>query len=81
MSSYFDPTECEHAICHLIGNDFPQHNASDYSNSFTFFIDVQEQRLLESKQPPFRIAKRNIFLYGAFAWIPNSQHVLNSTRN
>ena len=44
-----------------------------------FQNDIQKQRLFETKQPPFRIAKLNTFHYGAFAWIWNSQLVLNST--
>ena len=74
-----DPTECKHAIRHLNGTNNPQLNAFNYSNSFTFFNDIQKQRLLETKQPPFRITKLNTFHYGAFAWISNSQLVLNST--
>ena len=42
-----DPTEYKHAIRHLNGTDNPQRNACDYSNSFTFFDDIQKQRLLE----------------------------------
>ena len=74
-----DPTECKHAIRHLNGTNNPQLDAVNYSNSFTFFDDIQKQRLLETKQPPFRITKFNTFHYGAFAWITNSQLVLNST--
>ena len=74
-----DPTECKHAIRHLNGTNNPQLDAFNYSNSFTFFNDIQKQRLLETKQPPFRITKLNTFHYGAFAWISNSQLVLNST--
>ena len=74
-----DPTECKHAIRHLNGTNNPQLNAFNYSNSFTFFNDIQKQRLLETKQSPFRITKLNTFHYGAFAWISNSQLVLNST--
>ena len=40
-----------------------------YSKSFTFLDDTQEQRLLGTKQPPFRITKPNTFHYGVFAWI------------
>ena len=68
-----DPTECKHAIRHLNGTHNPQLDAFNYSNSFTFFNDIQKQRLLETKQPPFRIAKLNTYHYGAFAWITNSQ--------
>ena len=74
-----DPTDCKHAIRHLNGTNNPQLDAFNYSNSFTFFNDIQKQRLLETKQPPFRITKLNTFHYGAFAWISNSQLVLNST--
>ena len=74
-----DPTECKHAIRHLNGTDNPQLNAFECSNSFTFFEDFQKQRLLENKQPPFRITKHNTFHYGAFAWITISQRVLNAT--
>ena len=74
-----DPTECKHAIRHLNGTHNPQLDAFNYSNSFTFFNDIQKQRLLETKQPPFRITKLNTYHYGAFAWITNSQLVLNST--
>ena len=64
---------------HLNDTDNPQLNAFDYSNSFTFFDDIQKLRRFEIKQPPFRITKLNIFHYGAFAWINNSQFVLIST--
>ena len=74
-----DPTECKHAIRHLNGTNNPQLDAFNYSNSFTFFDDIQKQRLLETKQTPFRITKLNTFHYGAFAWITNSQLVLSST--
>ena len=77
--SYFRSHGMKHAIRHLKGTDNPQHNAFAYSNSFPFFEDFQKQRLLETKQPPFRITKSNTFHYGAFAWITNSQLVLNST--
>ena len=73
-----DPTECKHAIRHLNGTNSPQLDAFNYSNCFTIFDDIQKQRLLETKRP-FRITKLNIFHYGAFAWITNSQLVLNST--
>ena len=39
-----------------------------------------KKRLLEVKQTPFRITKLNTFHHGAFAWISNSQLVLNSIR-
>ena len=74
-----DPTECKHAIRHLNGTNNPQLDAFKYSNSFTFSGDIQKQRLLETKQPPFRITKLNTFHYGASAWITNSQLVINST--
>ena len=74
-----DPTECKHAIRHLNGNNNPQLDAINYSNSFTFFNDIQKQCVLETKQPPFRITKLITFHYGVFAWIANSQLVLNST--
>ena len=74
-----DPTECKLAIRYFIENDNPQLNAFNYSNSFTFFEDIQKQSLLETEQPPFRITKLNTFHYGAFAWIANSQLVLNAT--
>ena len=75
----FDPTECKHAIRHLNITKIPQLDVFNSSNSFTFFNDIQKQRLLETKQPPFRIIKLNTFHYGAFAWIAISQLVLNST--
>ena len=75
----FDPTEFKDAIRHLNGTDDPQLNAFDYSNSFTFFDDIQNQRRLETKQPPFRKTKLNTFHFGAFARITNSQIVLNAT--
>ena len=53
-----DPTECKQAIRHLNGTNNPQLDALNYSNSFTFFNDIQKQRLLETKQPLFRITKR-----------------------
>ena len=74
-----DPTECRHAIRHLNGTNDPQLDAFNYSNYFTLFNDIQKQRLLEIKQPPFRISKLNTFHYGAFAWISISELVLNST--
>ena len=73
-----DPTECNHAICHLNGTDNPQLDGFDYSNSFTFFEIIQKQRLFESKQPPLRITKLNNFQHGAFAWTTNCQLVLNA---
>ena len=33
------------------------------------FNDIQKQRLLDIKQPPFRITKLNTFHHSAFAWI------------
>ena len=74
-----DFTEYERAIRRLNGTDNPQLNAFDYRNSWTFFDDIQRQRLLETRQSPFRITKLNIFQYGAFAWIANFQLVSNST--
>ena len=73
-----DPTECKRAILQLNGTNNPQLNAFNYSNSFPFFEDIQKQRLLKTKQS-FRIKKLNTFHYGAFAWIANSQLVLNAT--
>ena len=35
--------------------DMMQIDAFNYSNSFTVFNDIQKQRLLETKQPPFRM--------------------------
>ena len=57
----------------------PQLDAFKYANSFIFFNDIQKQRLLETKQPLFHITKLNTFHSGAFAWIANSQKILNST--
>ena len=74
-----DPTECKHAICHLNGTNNPELDAFNYSDSFTFINDIQKRRLLETKQPHFRITKLNTFHFDAFAWIANSQLVLNST--
>ena len=51
-----DPTECEQTIRQLNGTDNPQLNSFEYSSPFTF-EDSQKQRLLETKQPPFRIFK------------------------
>ena len=62
-----DPTECKHDIGHLNGTDNPQLKAFNNSNTFTFFDDIQKQRLLETRQPPFRITKLNTFHYGALA--------------
>ena len=76
---FFDPMECKHATRHLYDTNDPQLDAFNCSNYFTFFIDIQKQRLLETKQHPFRITKLNTFQYGAFALIANSQPVLNST--
>ena len=73
-----EPTECKYPILYSTGTDNPQLNAFDYSNSLTFFDDIQKRRILESKQPSFGITKLNTFYYGAFAWITNSL-VLNST--
>ena len=75
----FKPYVYKRAIRHLSGTNNPQLNAFDYSSSFTFFDGIQKQRLLEIKQPPFRVTKPNNFHYGAFAWITNSQLVLNSS--
>ena len=58
---FLNPTECKHAIRHLNGSDDPELNAFDYSNSFTFFNDIQTQRLLVTEQPPFQITKLNTF--------------------
>ena len=74
-----DLTECKYAIRHLNGTDNPQLNAFDYGKSFALFDVFQKERLLETKQPTFRITKLNTFHYGAFAWITNSPLVLNST--
>ena len=59
-----DNTECKRAIPHLNGTNNLQLDAFSYTNSFTFFNDVQNQRLLETKQPPFRITKLNTFHLG-----------------
>ena len=74
-----DPTEYKYAIRHHNGPDIPQVNAFAYGNSFTFFDDNQKQRLVELKQPPFRLTKLNTGHTCAFAWIANSQLVLNGT--
>ena len=77
-----NPRDFKHFIQQLNGNDYPQLNASDYSNSVTFLTfsdDIQKQRLHETKQPPFRLTKLYTFHYGSFAWISNSHLVLNST--
>ena len=66
-------------ICHPNDTVNPQLNAFDYSSTFTFFKDIQKQRLLGTKQPPFRVTKFNTFQYVAFAWITNSQLKLTST--
>ena len=71
-----DPTECKHAIRHLNGTADTQLIASIM---VTFFCDIQNQRFLETKQPPYSIPKLNIFHYGASASITNSQLVLNAT--
>ena len=62
-----DPTENKHAIHHLNDTHNPQLDAFDYSNSSTLFDVIPKQRLLEIKQPPFRITKLNTFHNGAFA--------------
>ena len=72
-------TGCKQAMHHLNGTDNLQLNAFDNRYSFTFFDEIQKQRLLETKQPPFRISKVNNFHCGAFAWITNTQLVSNST--
>ena len=36
-----DPKECKHVISHLNGTDYRQLNAFEFSNSFTFFVDIQ----------------------------------------
>ena len=74
-----DPTECKLAIHHINRTNNHQLNAFKNSNSFKLFDDNQKQRPLENKQPPFRITKLNTFHYCAFAWIANSQLVLNAT--
>ena len=75
----FDPTECKHAIRHHIGSDNPQPQAFYSSSSSTIIDDIQKQRLLELKQPPFCITKLDPFHYGAFARNTNSQTVKTST--
>ena len=72
-----DPTEFKLSIRHLNDTDKPQLNAVEYSNSITFFEDIQTQRLLEIIS--FRITKLNTFHYGAFARKGNSQLASNST--
>ena len=56
-----DPTESKHFIRHLNGTDNPRINAFDYSNSFTFFDNIQKQLLLSTKQPLFPITKLSTF--------------------
>ena len=73
------PTECNHAGRPSNGTDNSQFIVSDYSNSLAFFDVIQKQRLLETKQPPFRITELNTFHCGAFALITHSQLVLNAT--
>ena len=75
-----DFTECKHVIRHLNGIDNPQLSAFDHSNSLTFIGDIKNQRLLETKQPPFRITKLNTLHCGVFAWVTNSQTVLKATK-
>ena len=43
-----EPTECKHAVRHLKGTDNPQFKAFENSKSFTFFDDIQKQRILET---------------------------------
>ena len=57
-----DLTESKHTIRHLNGTDNPQLKAFDYSNSFTFFDDIQKQRLLETKQPPLEYLNLTHFI-------------------
>ena len=46
----------------------------------TFFDDTQKQRLVETKQPSFRVTNFNSYQYGYFfAWITYAQLVLIST--
>ena len=59
----------QYTMEHPNGTNNPQLDAFNYSNSFTFFNDIQKQRLLETKQPPFRKTRLITFHYGAFAWI------------
>ena len=72
-------TENLQAIRHTYGTNNPRLNAFDYSNSITFFDDIQKQRHLETKPLSFRINKLNTFHEGAFAWITNFQLVINSS--
>ena len=75
-----DPTESKQAFSHLNGTDSPRLIAFEYINSFTFFDNFQTQRLRETKNY-FRKNKTNIFHYGAFASITNSQLVFIATLN
>ena len=51
---------------------------TSYNNHLHLFDDIQKERLLQTKQLAFRITKLNTFQYGDFAWITNSQLILNA---
>ena len=72
-----DPTECKLAIRHLNGTNHPQLNSYNYNNSFTFFDDIKKQQHFERYQPRFQITRLNYYHYGTFAYVHNSDLVLN----
>ena len=60
-SSTLGSNEGKHAIRHISGTDNPDLNAFKNSSSFAYFDDIQSQRFLETKQPPFSITKHSTF--------------------
>ena len=60
-SSTLVPNEGKHAIQNIYGTDNPDLNAFKHSSSFAYFDYIQNQRFLETKQPPFSITKHNTF--------------------
>ena len=71
-----DPTECK-LDSHLNGTDNAHLNSCNYNNSFTIFDDFKKQQLLERYQPRFQITRLNSYNYGIFAYVQNSDLVLN----
>ena len=72
-----DPTKSKLAIHHFNGTNNPQLNSYKHINAFTFFDDIKKQQLLERYQPRFQITRLNTYQYGTFAYVHNSDLVLN----
>ena len=72
-----ESTECKLALCHLNGIDKTKFNSYNYNNSSTFFDDIKKHQLLERYQPRFQITRLTTYHYGTFAYVQNSDLVLN----